>query len=177
MLAEEAFERYYRDIQPGLLRFVSSRVRDPHAARDLVQEVYTKAYRNRDRYDEQRPFTTWIYTIARNACVDYLRRKLRDPLSATGAAHATTAPPELDEIPDRGDWDPAQAAERADLVEAVRAELERLPDHRRAAVEMKIVEGLTFREIAEALGAPLGTVAFWVRESLEAVAERLRHLK
>jgi len=59
----------------------------------------------------------------------------------------------------------------------VRRELDALPDRRRAAVEMKILEGLTYREIAEALGAPLGTVAFWVRESLERVAENLRHLK
>ena len=68
MLADEAFERFYKEIRPGLLRFISSRVRDPHSARDLVQEVYTKAYRHRERYDPKRPFTTWIYTIARNSC-------------------------------------------------------------------------------------------------------------
>jgi RNA polymerase sigma-70 factor (ECF subfamily) len=176
VLAEEAFERHYREAHGGLLRFVSSRVRDPHAARDLVQEVYAKAYRNRERYDDKRPFSTWIYTIARNACVDYLRRRVRDPLSAV-APNAPVSAPDLDALPDAGHWDPAATAERLDLVRAIRAELERLPDHRRAAVEMKIVEGLTYREIAEALGAPLGTVAFWVRESLDLVAEKLRRLK
>ena len=55
--------------------------------------------------------------------------------------------------------------------------MERLPDHRRAAVEMKIMEDLTYREISQILGTPLGTVAFWVRESLDSVAQRLRHLK
>jgi RNA polymerase sigma-70 factor (ECF subfamily) len=73
--------------------------------------------------------------------------------------------------------DPAFAAERKDLVDAARRELERLPDDRRAAVEMKIVDGLTFREVADALGVPLGTVAFWVRQSLDAIAEKLRHLR
>jgi RNA polymerase sigma-70 factor (ECF subfamily) len=170
VLSDEAFEEYYRDIRPGLLRFVSARVRDAHAARDLVQEVYTKAFRHRARFDERRSFSSWIYAIARNSCVDYLRRRVRDPLSAV----APSAPPDLDSLPDGDALDPAQAASRKDLVEAVRRELERLPDHRRAAVEMKIVEGLTYREIAEALGAPLGTVAFWVRESLETVAARLR---
>jgi RNA polymerase sigma-70 factor (ECF subfamily) len=82
----------------------------------------------------------------------------------------------LDALPAAGP-DPADAAERKDLVEAARRELESLPDARRAAVEMKIVEGLTFREVADALGVPLGTVAFWVRQSLDAIAERLRHLK
>jgi len=176
LLADDAFERHYRDVQAGLLRFVSSRVRDPHAARDLAQDVYAKAFRNRDKYDERRPFSSWIYTIARNCCVDYLRRRKRDPLA--GPSGPPALPPELDELPDRrGEWDPAETAERQDLVLVVRAELEKLPDHRRAAVEMKIVEGMTFREIAEALGAPLGTVAFWVRESLESVAEKLRHLR
>ena len=176
MLSDEAFERYYKEIRPGLLRFVSSRVRDPHAARDLVQEVYTKAFRHREKYDPQRPFTTWIYTIARNSCVDYLRRRVRDPLSAV-APNAPTTPPDPDALPDTGQVDPFVAVERKDLLGAVRAELFKLPDQRRAAVEMKIVEGLTYREIAEALGAPLGTVAFWVRESLETVATKLRHLQ
>jgi len=176
LLAEEAFKRYYEELRPGLLRFISSRVRDPHAARDLVQEVYTKAYRHREKYDEKRPFSTWIYTIARNACVDHLRRRVRDPLSAV-APNAPLSAPDLDTLPDGGSHDPAVSAERRDLVRAIRAQLAELPDHRRAAVEMKIVEGLTYREIAEALGAPLGTVAFWVRESLDKVAEKLRHLE
>jgi len=170
------FEREYEDIRPGLLRFVTARVRDAHAARDVVQEVYTKAFRNRDRYDPRRPFTTWIYAIARNACVDFLRRRTRDPLAGI-APNAPAPPPELDALPAIGDWDPALAAERKDLVEAARKELKRLPDDRRAAVEMKIIDGLTYREVAEALGAPLGTVAFWVRQSLDAIAERLRHLQ
>ena len=56
-------------------------------------------------------------------------------------------------------------------------ELAKLPDKRRAAVEMKILEGLTYREIADALDAPLGTVSFWVRESLMAVTRRLKDLE
>ena len=176
MLEDEAFERYYREIRPGLLRFVSSRVRDAHSAQDLVQEVYAKAYRHRARYDEKRSFSTWIFTIARNACIDHLRRRLRDPLSSL-APNAPVAPPDLDSLPDRHAPDPRATAERRDLVQVVRAELAKLPDHRRAAVEMKIMDGLTYREIAEILQTPLGTVAFWVRESVEIVAAQLRHLR
>ncbi|MFI5403141.1 MAG: RNA polymerase sigma factor [Planctomycetota bacterium] len=172
----DQFERYYEDIRPGLLRFVTARVRDAHAADDVVQEVYAKAFRNLDRYDARRPFTTWIYAIARNACVDFLRRRTRDPLAGV-SPNAPAPPPDLDTLPASDGWDPALAAERRDLVEAARAELERLPDDRRAAVEMKIIDGLTYREVAEALGAPLGTVAFWVRQSLDTIAEKLRHLR
>ena len=93
------------------------------------------------------------------------------------AEHAPTSPPDLDTLPDKGDADPVAAVERKDLLEVVRGQLAQLPDQRRAAVEMKIVEGLTYREISEALGAPLGTVAFWVRESLDTIARKLRHLK
>jgi len=173
LLSDEEFERFYREIRPGLLRFVSARSRDPHAAQDLVQDVYARAFRHRERYDRRRPFSTWLYTIARNACVDHLRRRVRDPL-ATGAPHAPAAPPDLAALPDGGRFDPARAAEQHDLIAAARSELQKLPDHRRAAVEMKILEGLTYREVAEALGAPLGTVAFWVRESLDTIADRLR---
>jgi len=177
LLETESFERYYREIRPGLLRFVSARIRDPHAAQDIVQEVYAKAFRHRARYDETRKFSTWIYAIARNTCIDHLRRRLRDPLGSVAAGAPGGAAPELDGLPERSPHDPARAAENKDLLVAVRKELARLPDHRRAAVEMKIVEGLTYREIAETLKAPLGTVAFWVREALDAVGKRLEHLK
>ncbi len=176
MLSDDAFDTYYRQIRPGLLRFVGARVRDPHSALDLVQETYTKAYRARERYDASRSFSSWIYAIARNACVDHLRRRLRDPLAGV-APNAPVSPPELDSLADRASVNPGRVAERNDLVALVRKELARLPDHRRIAVEMKIMEGLTYREIAEHLGAPLGTVAFWVREALETVARRLEHLK
>ncbi|MGH7162377.1 MAG: RNA polymerase sigma factor [Planctomycetota bacterium] len=174
MLAEERFEAYYKELLPGLVRFIASRIRDPQAALDLAQEVYAKAYRHRADFDAARPFSAWIYAIARNSCVDYLRRRVRDPLSSV-APNAPAAPPDLDTLRDKRAEDPSVAAERKDLVDAVRAELARLPDHRRAALEMKLVEGLTYREIAQAMGAPLGTVAFWVREAIEAVAKRLRH--
>lgn len=176
MLADEAFEDFYRRHRAGLVRFIQTRVRDRAAAQDLVQEVYAKAYRHRARFDPERSFTAWIYTIARNACVDHLRRRVRDPLSAI-APNAPVDPPDLDTLADRGASDPQRAAEQTDLIMAVRRELARLPDQRRAAVEMKILDGLTFRETAEALGVPLGTVAYWVRESLDAVATKLRHLE
>ncbi len=176
MLADDTFEDYYRQHRAGLLRFVVSRVRDRTSAHDLVQEVYTKAYRHRERYDTTRSFKAWIYTIARNSCVDHLRRRVRDPLSAV-AANAPVSPPDLDTIAEPRPLDPAFAAEKKDLIVAVRKELQRLPEQRRAAVEMKVVDGLTYRETSEALGVPLGTVAFWVRESLDTIAERLRHLK
>ncbi len=182
MLEIEAFERYYLEIRPGLLRFISVRVRDAHQAQDVMQEVYTKAFRHLERYDQSRPFSTWIYAIARNSCIDHLRRRRRDPLAhaATGASGSVadgSGIPDLDGLPERTAMDPARLAERNDLMVAVRRELAKLPDHRRAAVEMKIVEGLTYREIAAALDAPLGTVAFWVREALDAVARRLEHLR
>ncbi|MHC4960292.1 MAG: RNA polymerase sigma factor [Planctomycetota bacterium] len=175
MLTDDAFEIHYRDIRPGLLRFVGARVRDSHTAQDLVQEIYAKAFRARESFDEKRSFASWIYAIARNACIDHLRRRIRDPLAGI-APGAPVAPPDLDGMPDRSSPDPVANVEKKDLVAAVRRELEKLPDHRRAAVEMKILEGLTYREIAEALGAPLATVAFWVRESLDTVARRLRHV-
>ncbi len=176
MLEDEAFEAFYKEHQPGLLRFVASRIRDRHGAQDVVQEVYAKAYRNRARFDESRPFATWIYAIARNACVDHLRRRGRDPLAA-GGPWAPAPPPDLEGAPALDSADPALSAQREELLALVRRELAGMPDHRRAAVEMKILDGLTYREISEALGAPLGTVAYWVRETITTVAARLKDLK
>jgi len=176
VLPEETFQADCEKIRPGLQRFVASRIRDSHAAQDVVQEVYTKAFRNLERFDKSRSFTTWVYAIARNSCIDFLRRRMRDPLAGL-APNAPVAPPDLDRLPHRAPGDPVASAERNDLLAFVRNELRRLPDHRRAAVEMKIVEDLTYREIAQALDVPLGTVAFWVKEALETVARKLRDLR
>ena len=174
--AHAAFEEQYREHQAGIARYIASRVRDRAHAQDLAQEVYAKAYRHRDRFDDKRPFAAWIYTIARNACIDHLRRRTRDPVS-TIAPGPDGELADLDGFPEPRADDPQVAAERRDLIVAIRKELAQLPPERRAAVEMKIVDGLTYRETAEALGVPLGTVAYWVRESVEAVAERLSHLR
>lgn len=175
MHGEHAFESEYARVRPALQRFVRARVRDAHAAQDLLQEIHAKAHRNRGRYDPRKPFRAWVFTIARNLCIDHLRRRLRDPLSAVGTT-APVDPPDLDALPSGKADDPQRAAERADLVARVRRELAKLPDRRRAAFEMRIVDGLTYREIGEALGVPLGTVAFWVRETLIALAKRLEGL-
>jgi len=176
LLEDEAFEAFYREQQPGLLRFVASRIRDRDRAQDVVQEVYAKAYRNRSRFDQSRSFATWIYAIARNACVDHLRRRGRDPLAASGP-WAPAPPPDLESVQAPPSGDPRQLAEREEILARVRDELARMPDHRRAAVEMKILDGLTYREISEALDAPLGTVAYWVRETIATIASRLKGLE
>lgn len=160
------------EVEAGLFRFLAARVRDSHAARDLVQEVLAKAFRSRADYDESRPFRTWIFAIARNACIDFLRQRLRDPLSAI-APNAPSAPFDLDSLASHATPDPGEHAERQELIRVVREELRRLPDNRRAALEMKMLEGLTYREVSQALGVPLGTVAYWVREAVETISRRL----
>ncbi len=135
-------------------------VRQPEDAAELTQEVMLRALRHLGGYDPARPFSTWIYAIARNACIDHLRKH--------------RARPGLDrEVPDRsaGPEDRAAAAERARHLQAA---LDELPPLYREVLLLYHYEHLKYREIAEVLDIPIGTVMnriFRARRKLRALYE------
>lgn len=136
----------YRRYGPELFGFACQSLGDPELAEEVVQDAFTNVWRHADRFDPDRAsFRTWLYALARNRIVDMRRRAgVRPRLAArdAGEEHA-----QLDE-----------SLEQAALRWQIAAALGRLsPDHR-AVIRMAHFESLTLREIADALGVPLGTV-------------------
>ncbi len=134
-------------------------LRDEEAARDAVQDAFLKAYGSLDRFEGRSSFYTWLYRIVMNQCLDRKRRDKSDrevewndevassQSPAAGALAAGGAPVAPDEAVERGEL-------RAVIAEAI-AEL---PEDARRTIELREIDGLTYREISEALGIPKGTV-------------------
>lgn len=135
---------------------------DPAAADDAAQEAFVHALRAAGGFDPARgPFAPWFLRIVRNAAFNLSRARARRAGHEAAAARPEVAP----------DDPAARAAERADA-EGLREHLAALRPPYREAVALHVVEGLTFQEVAQVLGCPLGTVASRVRRGLEALRAR-----
>jgi RNA polymerase sigma-70 factor, ECF subfamily len=148
-------------------RYALRMMRDEQDARDISQEVLTKILRNLDRYDARFRYPTWVLSVTRNTCIDEFRRRRRRS---------------SDEVPDVADPGPGphELLARDQAARIVREALERLPPLYREVLVLYHYENLKYREIAELLDLPIGTVMnriFRARQKLKDSCEpALGHL-
>jgi RNA polymerase sigma-70 factor (ECF subfamily) len=140
-------------------------VRDRAAAEDLVQEVFADALRGLSTFRGDSSPRTWLLSIARNRCIDYLRAKKRDPWG--GVVDESQADP--DAHADRGAFGVEWFAERAELPRA----LEALAEIDRALIVLRFKNGLEYDELAAAFGLREGTVRMRVSRALARMREVL----
>ena len=145
---------------------------DFHRAQDIFQETFLRVHRNAARYRSIARFSTWIYTIARNAAVDHAR-KAKHRRHASLEDSRTEDGPRLgnkiagdEALPDRS---VTAGRLKVDLVSAI----ESLPDDQREVFLLREYHGMPFHEIAEVVGAKVGTVKSRMRYALESLRNNL----
>ncbi len=138
-------------------------LREPEEARDAAQEAFTRAYGSLASYDTRQPFAPWLLRIARNHCLDVLRRRLPEAQRVElDADPGETAPRELaDPSAAQGD----QVIERRELAGALERAVSALPANYREVVHLFHVEHLSYKEIASTLDVPIGTVMTWLHRA------------
>lgn len=163
---EAAFRRLYREVQPGLLRYLRGLVGED--AEDLASETWLQIARDiRSFRDEGAGFRGWAVTIARHRAMDHLRRNQRRP--------ATGLPVELlAELPDTQDT--AEQAIRLAATNATIAFIATLPSDQAEAVLLRVVVGLDAKAAAKVMGKRPGAVRTAAWRGLRTLAERLDHL-
>ena len=138
-------------------------------ALDLSQEAFSRAFRARKSLDPNRSFYTWLYTILRRLCFNFLRDR-----NAQSQKLAEAAGWLAEEARARvAAESPVRAAELAELRSRVAGAIEQLPDRQREVLVLKEFEGLRYREIAELLGIPIGTVMSRLYAARRQLAGRL----
>ena len=158
---EGAFEELVRRHTRTVLNLVYRYVGDASLADDVAQEVFVKIYRYRDRYEPKAKFSTWLYRITVNHCLNEIRSRRSRPT-------ATAPAEELLEHPEG--ISPDERMRQMELREAVRAALDALPTNQRMAVLLARYEELSYTEIAETLGLSLEAVKsllFRAKENLQ----------
>src|SRR6266851_3240273 len=147
---EELVRRYQRPISAYVYRMVG----DYEAALDLTQEIFIKIYGSLSRYRPEFRFSTWIYKIARNAAIDHLRRNAGRERSLS---NGTESEPQQLTIESKG-LSPEQQSERAERRLEIESVVRLLPTAYRELIVLRHSQDLTYEEIVEVTGLPLGTV-------------------
>jgi RNA polymerase sigma-70 factor (ECF subfamily) len=161
-----AFDALFRRWSAPLLRYLERMLRDAGAAEELVQEVFLRVHRARDRYRPQARFSTWLYRIATNLARNELRRpRRREPHRS---ADEPDAPSLVADSPV-----PEAVFDARRMGARVERELAALPEKQRAALCLTAVEGLSYAEVAEALEVSEQAVKALVHRARSALAERL----
>lgn len=152
----EAFERLIESVKLLVINTAYQYLKDYEDALDCSQEVFIKAYRNMASYRENSAFSTWIYQITKNQCIDMLRRNKTTTLSIEESMEDEDAPEIQLSAPES--QQPENNAIRNRQIEAVRRAIDQLPDKLRDVCVMRDIQELSYQEIAELLDIPEGTV-------------------
>lgn len=165
----ERLSRFARQVEPHLSALYSTAVRivgDRHDAQDLVQETCLRAYRSLEQLADPARCRSWLLRILTRIYIDHHRRRLRQPEMV----------PYVDDL-GHGDADPPEEAAIGRLLDdELKAAIEALPEEFRLVVLLADVEGLTYREVAQSLDCPIGTVRSRLSRGRRLLAVRLRRV-
>jgi RNA polymerase sigma-70 factor, ECF subfamily len=150
------FQAYVRSCVDSLHNYAVLLARPPEDHEDLLQDALIRAFRGFESFDRSLSFKAWMFGIIRNTYIDRHRRRkarpLEEPLEDDPSAASLDSP--LYAIP----LAPEDVLLRQETVEHVREAIRRLPVVLREVVELRDIEGLSYRDIAAVLGRPIGTV-------------------
>ena len=166
---EAAFEELVRRYQRPIASYVYRMVGDYDAALDLTQEVFIKVYNSLSRYRSEFKFSTWIYKIAHNTAIDHLRRHtVRDQImTADGVGPRSEIAIESRRLT------PEQESEREERRSEIESVVQSLPAAYRELIVLRHSHDLSYDEIAEVTGLPLGTVKNRLFRAREAMRDLL----
>jgi RNA polymerase sigma-70 factor (ECF subfamily) len=151
---EGSFEELVRRYQRPISAYVYRMVGNYESALDLTQEIFIKVYGSLGRYRPEFKFSTWIYKIAHNSAVDHLRRNSTREQSLI---HGTES--DNFELPvESGRLTPEQESERKERRVEIEAVVRTLPSNYRELIILRHSQDLTYEEIVDVTGLPLGTV-------------------
>ncbi|OIU73039.1 RNA polymerase sigma factor SigW [Rossellomorea aquimaris] len=145
-----------------------------HEAEDIAQEAFIRAYVNIETFNQNRKFSTWLFRIATNLCIDRIRKKKPDyylDAEVAGTDGLTMYSQVAADV-----QMPEDEVENMELQETIQKEISKLPEKYRSVIVLKYIEELPLQEISEILDMPLGTVKTRVHRGREALRKQLKSL-
>jgi RNA polymerase sigma-70 factor (ECF subfamily) len=166
----KAFDRLVAEYQGRIYALLYHMTSNREDAEDLVQEVFVKAYKALPKFRGQSSFYTWVYRIAVNRAINFVKtRKRRRGLSLDDVDLAIERDPALVEL--SGNETPLRQMKLAEMQEKLNEALQTLSENHRTVVVLHDIQGLPHQEIGELLGCSTGTVRsrlFYARQQLQA---------
>jgi RNA polymerase sigma-70 factor (ECF subfamily) len=170
----EAFERLVRRFERPLFNFILRSVRDPDRSEELLQEVFLKVVQRAHEFQGSSKVSTWIYTIARNLCIDTSRKMVFRRHRSLDAPSGDD--PDGPSMLDRVAGESPQADREVigtDIKARITQAVEELPEEQREVFLMRELHDMAFKEIADVVGVPENTVKSRMRYALERLQRAL----
>jgi len=168
----ELMDRYRESIYFMLLKMVNSK----DDAEDLTVESFGKAFKRLHQYTPQFAFSTWLFKIATNNCIDFIRKKRIKAMSLdAGFQNADGDYMEIS-IPD-SKLNPVETLEKKQRIKKLRDVVEKLKPRYRTLVELRYFKEYSYEEIAQELSIPLGTVKAQLFRAREFLYQMMKHTK
>lgn len=171
---QKAYARLVETHRVAVFHIVNRIVHNDEATRDLVQETFMKAFTSLGSYRSEFRFSTWLYKIAANSSIDYLRKKRIHALSLDAPMETGDGQMEI-EVPDEThnpEMQLVRKQQRISIDEAINS----LPPKYREVIELRHKDDKPYEEIADLLGIPVGTVKARIFRARELLKQKLKSL-
>lgn len=173
---KKAFELLVSKYQRKLARLLGRFIKDPTEVEDVAQEAFIKAYRALPSFRGESAFYTWLYRIGINTAKNYLVANGRRATVSlnVGGDDGEDLPDFGEQIPDFNT--PDTELMNRQIVDAVNRVVDKLPEELRTAISLREMEGMSYEDIAQVMGCPIGTVRSRIFRAREAIAAELKPL-
>ncbi|MCR6638072.1 MAG: sigma-70 family RNA polymerase sigma factor [Sporocytophaga sp.] len=168
----ELMQRYKKPVYHMILKMV----RNVDDAEDLTIEAFAKAFKNLKKFNPEFTFSTWLFRIATNNCIDFIRKKKLDTFSISNTFKDDNGDNVDIDIKD-GSLNPQEEAIKSEKVEIIQTIVTKLPPKYQVLVKLRYFNELSYEEIAAEIDAPLGTVKAQLHRARELLYDLVKNRK
>ncbi len=173
---QEAYAELMKNYRDALYFMLLKMTKNPQDADDLTIEAFGKAFKNLHQYTSEFAFSTWLFKIASNNCIDFMRRKRKNILHASPRDEHSSENDPVSSIPSET-LDPEENIIKMQKVKLMREVVERLKPHYRTLVELRYFKEYSYEEISNELNLPIGTVKAQLFRSRELLYNIMKNVK
>jgi RNA polymerase sigma-70 factor (ECF subfamily) len=149
-------------------------LRDQTEAEDLAQNVFLQVYKSADRYKATAKFTTWLFTITRNLCLNEIRRRTRHPAESLDQTWNESEDQPMHQVEDKAAASPPEQLLQGELEEKIMEAISSLPENQRTALLLCRQEDLSYDDMAEILDCSLSATKSLIHRARETLKSKLK---
>ncbi len=169
-----AFVELVEKFQQPLFNFVFRTLRDDTEAEDVAQNTFLQVWKSRARYQRTAKFSTWLFTIARNLCLNEIRRRSRHPAESLEETHAEHDDQPQRQYEDKKVFLPTENVLHGELAKKIEEALDELSENQRTAILLCRQDEMSYEEIAEILNSSLSATKSLIHRGRETLKEKLK---
>jgi RNA polymerase sigma-70 factor, ECF subfamily len=169
-----AFEELIEKYKQPITNLIYRTIRDATEAEDLAQNVFVQAFKSAERYRVSAKFSTWLFTIARNLCLNELRRRSRHPADSLDMSHPDQEDQPLRQYEDKRELSAPDRLLQDELGTKIDQAIAALPENQRTALLLCREEELSYEDIAEILGCSLSATKSLIHRGRETLKQQLK---